>query len=168
MMRIPGANVLNMAFSVIAKTPILYYKAIGDTLNSVGQYVVQFQPSVTIYGSFQPVERRKYVHLGLDLQKSYFYLFVSRNFIDLTRDIAADQIAFQGQRYQIQSNTEWYGIDGWLQILCVEIGIDTGAQEVFGFNTPATITGNQNFNNGNFLPDPNESSFSDRGGFGDE
>lgn len=166
MMRIPGANVLKMAFRVIAKTPILYYKSIGRSLDSVGQWVSQFGPSTTIYGSFQPVPRQKYVHLGLDLQKSYYYLFVPRNLIDLTRDISADQLGFQGQRYQVQSNTEWYGIDGWLQILCVEIGIDTGATAVFGFNQPNQITGNQNFDNGNFLPDPEESAFSDGTGFG--
>lgn len=164
MMRIPGANNLKMAFRAIAKSPILYYKANGRVLNAIGQWVTQYLASQTIYGSFQPVERRKYVHLGLDLQKSYYYFFVARNAVDLERDISADQLAFQGQRYQIQSNTEWYGIDGWLQILCVEIGIDTGAQEVFGFNLPATATGNQNFDNGNMLPDPNESAFSDQGG----
>ena len=168
MMRIPGANVLRMAFREVAKTPILYYRANGRTLNAVGQWVTPYLPSITIYGSFQPVPRQKYVHLGLDLQKSYFYLFVTRNMIDLTRDISADQLGFQGERYQIQSNTEWYGIDGWLQILCVEIGLDTGAQEVFGFNAPATTTGNQNFDNGGFLPDSNESGSTDAGGFGNE
>ena len=153
MMRIPGANNLRMAFRVIAKTPILYYRASGRVLDAVGQWVSSYLPSTTIYGSFQPVPKQKYVHLGLDLQKAYFYLYIHKSLIDLTRDISADQLAFQGQRYQIQSNTEWFGIDGWLEILSVEIGIDTSAQEVFGFNLPMTTTGNQNFDNGNFLPD---------------
>ncbi len=154
MMRIPGANNLSMAFRAIAKTPILYYRANGRTLNAVGEWTTPFLPSVTIYGSFQPVERHKYTHLSLDLQKAYYYFFIPRNLRDLERDLSGDQLGYQGQRYQIQSNTQWYGIDGWLQLLCVGIGIDTGAQEVFGFNLPATSTGNQNFDNGNMLPDP--------------
>ena len=33
---IPGANVLNMAFRVIAKQTVIYFAATGRTLNSVG------------------------------------------------------------------------------------------------------------------------------------
>jgi hypothetical protein len=154
MMRIPGANVLRMAFREIAKTPILFYRANGRVLDAVGQWVTAYLPSVTVYGSFQAIERSKYVHLGLDLQKNYYYFFIPKVIVVLQRDISADVLGYLGQRYQVESNTQWYGIDGWIQLLCVEIGIDTGAQEVFGFNTPVTTTGNQNFDNGNMLPDP--------------
>ena len=155
MMRIPGANNLRMAFRAISKIPILYYQASGRTTNAVGEWVSSYLPSRTIYGSFQPIEKHKYTHIGLDLQKSYYYFFVPKILVDLQRDISADQLGYLGQRYQIQSNTQWYGSDGWLQILCVEVGIDTGAQEVFGFNVPVTSKGNQNFENGNMLPDLN-------------
>ena len=96
------------------------------------------------------MERRKFVHLGLDFAKSYAYFFISRNFIDLNRDVSADQLGFQGRRYQIQSNTKWYHIDGWLQILSVDIGLDSGYTDTIALSQP------ENFSNSNFLPDDNE------------
>ena len=153
MMRVPGANVLRKAFNAVARDRLQYYNAIGRTSNSAGQDVTEYAEGKTIRGSFQPIQKNKYVHLGLDLQKSYFYLYISKNYIDLQRDVSADQLGFQGQRFQMQSTADWYHIDGWLQIRCVMIGLDTGAEGVFGFNVPDVIGGNENFDNGNFLPD---------------
>lgn len=150
MMRVPGSNVLNKALTSIASTPITYYKAVGRTQNAVGQYITQYDPPYIIYGSFQPVPRIKYAYLGLDLQKSYFTLFVSQNVIDLRRDVSADQLGFAGRRYQVQSNTEWYGLDGWVECVCVDIGIDTAQTDIFGFNGNSQPNSSQNFNNGNF------------------
>lgn len=155
MMRIPGANVLNMAFRAVAQTSLFYYQANGRTLNAVGEWVVQYLNPVIITGSLQPIPKHKYVYLGLDLQRSYFYFYIPRAMIDLERDIAADQLGFEGQRYQVQSATKWYNVDGWMELLCVKIGIDTGAEQTFGFNTAGSSTGNQNFNNGDFLPNSN-------------
>ena len=146
MMRVPGANVLRMAFSAIARDDLHYYQAIGNSLNDIGQRVSQYQPGVIVCGSFQPIDRSKFTHLGLDLQKSYAYFYISRNFIDLNRDISADQLGFQGRRYQIESDTKWYHIDGWMRMLCVDIGLDTAYTDIIGFDQPT------NFSGGNFMP----------------
>lgn len=153
MMRVPGSNVLKKAFNAVARDTLWYYQANGTTITSIGQRLTDYLPGVQVRGSFQPVEKNKYNHIGLDLQKSYFYLYISRNFIDLTRDIAADQLGFQGQRFQIQSTTDWYNVDGWLQILCVAIGRDTALQNIFGFNDLNANNGQTNFSGGNFAPD---------------
>lgn len=155
MMRVPGSNLLNKAFTKISQQQLIYYSAIGRTLNIVGQYVTQYAAGVAVSGSFQPVPRVKYEYMGLDFQKEYYFFYVSKDLIDLTRDISADQLAFQGIRYQIQSNTEWFGIDGWLEILVVNIGADTQQPNIFGFNSTEAPNSNQNFDNGNFVPTPN-------------
>jgi hypothetical protein len=147
MMRVPGSNVLNKAFTVLAKSNLIYYKAVGRTLNSVNQWVVQYDAGTPIKGSFQPVPREKYDKLGLEFAKSYYYFYISKALIDLRRDIPADQISFQGTLYQIQSNTEWLGVDGWVEALCVAIGLDTNIS-AFGFGS-----NNQNFGNGGFFPE---------------
>lgn len=145
-MPIPGQNLLNMALTVIAKQPMRYYRALGRTLNSVGQDITQYAPVQTIYGSWQPVPRRLYEQFGLDLQKDYFTLYTSNNVIDITRDVSGDQVAFNGQRYQCESNNEWFQLDGWNGILCVHIGEDTADPTMWGFGVY-----NKNFGNGNFL-----------------
>ena len=145
-MTVPGMNLLRMASTIILKQPIKYYRALGRILNSIGEDVTQYAPYKTIYGSWQPVPRRLYEQFGLDFQKDYFMLYTSNNVIDVGRDVSGDQVSFRGQRYQCESNNEWYQLDGWSGILCVHIGDDIADMTVWGFGRF-----NRNFGNGNFL-----------------
>lgn len=147
---IPGSNVLKMAFSVIAKQRVLYYQAIGRVLNNVGQNVTTYNPPCTMFGSFQPVPRRLYQAYGLDLQKDYFTFYTNHNLTDIARGVSADQIVFQGQRFQVESDNDWYAMDGWKGVLCIRVGVNTAATNLLGFGSspPNTYT---NFNDGNIL-----------------
>jgi len=150
-MMIPGSNLLNIALTVIAKQTITYYRYIDRIQNDIGQDVTQYAPAVEIVGSFQPVPRSLYQVYGLDFQKSYFTFYTSNNVKDIARNISGSQIAFQGRRYQCESNNDWYGEDGWKGILCVDIGADPGEQALFGFNEEPEINSYENFGNGNFI-----------------
>ncbi len=146
---IPGSNLLNLAFSVIAKQSVIYYKALGRALNNVGQDVTTYAAGASLLGSFQPVPRNLYQQFGLDLQRSYFNFYVSADLIDLGRDVSGDQIVFNNQRYQCESATDWYSIDGWKAVLCVLIE-ETASQSIFGFGENPAINGNFNYENGDF------------------
>lgn len=152
--QIPGSNLLNMAFRIIAKQIITYYEAVDRSLNNIGQNVTLYAPPVAIPGSFQPVPRKLYEAYGLDLQKNYFTFYTSNNLIDVGRDVSGDQITFQGLRYQCESNNEWFGLDGWVGVLCVQVQDVITDAPIFGFNNNSgysllenTYT---NFINGNF------------------
>jgi hypothetical protein len=121
---IPGANVLNMAFRVIAKTTITYYQYVSRETNVIGQDVTTYDAGTPLMGSWQPVQRNLYQSLGLDFQKSYYYFYVPSDLLDVSRDVSGDQIGFNGKRFQCESNTQWFQIDGWQQVLCVDIGVD--------------------------------------------
>lgn len=147
---IPGSNLLNMAFSVIAKQTIIYYKYVGRTLNDIGQDITEYDTGTILLGSFQPVPKQLYELYGLDLQKEYFTFYVSANLLDIERNVSGDQIAFKGQRYQCESNNDWFKIDGWKGILCVHIGYDGGSSTIFGFNEIPPVNSNVNFDHGAF------------------
>lgn len=121
-MIIPGQNILNMAFGAIARQTVMYYQYDSRTLNDVGQDVTSYLTAVSITGSWQPVPRNLYRVYGLDMQKDYFTFYTSNDVLDLQRDVSGDQIVFGGDKYQCQSNNDWYKIDGWKAILCVRIG----------------------------------------------
>lgn len=148
---IPGQNLLNMAFRLIAQQSVVYYHFLGRTQNSIGQDVSQYSLGKKIVGSFQPIQRSLYMQLGLDLQKDYWNYYSSNNINDLERSVAGDQIGFNGQRYQCESNTDWFQIDGWKGTLFIHVGIDTGDTSVFGFNEKPLENTNKNFGKGNFL-----------------
>jgi hypothetical protein len=148
---IPGQNLLNMAFRIIAKETVIYYKAIGRTLNAIGQDVTEYAEGIILTGSFQPVPRKVYELYGLDLQKSYYTFYASKDIFDISRDVSGDQIAFNSQRFQCESNNDWFAIDGWKGVLCVFIGDDAADPVLWGFNEKPSINGYKNFGNGNFI-----------------
>lgn len=148
---IPGQNLLAMALTLIAHQNLIYYRAIGRELNDLGQYVTIFDTGIELYGSWQPVPRQLYMQYGLDLQKDYFTFYTSNDILDLARDITADQVAFNSELFQVESNNDWYALDGWKGILCIRIGPDTQRADVFGFNTTLLTNSYLNFENSNFF-----------------
>lgn len=127
MTAIPGSNILNMAFGLIARTTVTYYKYASRTLNAVGQDITTYDAPVQIAGSWQAVPRKLYAEMNLDLQKSYFTFYISSGILEVDRDVSGDQIGFNGRRYQVQSTTDWLNIDGWRGgIMCVDVGVDNG------------------------------------------
>lgn len=116
---IPGSNILQMAFSVIATQTVSYYKFLSRTLDAIGLDVATYAAPVTLRGSFQPVPRTLYQQYGLDFSKSYFLFYTSNDAHGVTRDSSGDKLVFNGLNYQCEAETEWFAIDGWAAVLCV-------------------------------------------------
>jgi len=119
---IPGGNLLNQAFALIGQNAFDYYKYTGRTVNTIGLYESAFDLPVTLSGSIQAVSRSVYQNLGLDFQKQYITIFVSSNVIDMARGRSGDEIAWNGRRYQLANEMNWYEVDGWTSFMAVEIG----------------------------------------------
>lgn len=120
-MSVPGMNLLNMAGTVIRLQTVQYYKYLTRTKLPDGILVPTYAEPVPVKGSFQAIARDKYEYLGLDFAKSYFNLYTSSCVLDLQRDVSSDQFTFANKRYQVETNTPWDAIDGWVQARCYEI-----------------------------------------------
>jgi hypothetical protein len=118
---IPGANILSTALRVLSAQSFQYLACQPRDLNSIGVYVPSYAPPVTLTGSVQPVPRELYERYGLEFQRNYINVFVSRDVIDVARDVSGDKVTFNGDNYQCMSKTPWYAVDGWDQILCVQV-----------------------------------------------
>ncbi len=118
---IPGGNILKTALSAIGKQQFIYYPYATRTLNAIGLYNAVYTNGVPVSGSVQPIPRSLYENMGLDFQRNYFNFFVTQDIFDVARDVSGDQFCFQGKNFQCVSKTAWYGIDGWDQVLCVEV-----------------------------------------------
>lgn len=121
-MPIPGQNLLNMAFSLIAKQAVQYYQYASRSSNAVGQDITVYEDPVAMFGSLQAVPKNLYEFYGLDLQKSYCTFYCSSDILDIARDVSGDQLTYNGRRYQVESNNDWYAQDGWKGVLVVDIG----------------------------------------------
>lgn len=111
-----------MAFSIISKQTVSYYRNTGRSVNDVGQYVSTYDTATQLRGSFQPVPRKLYEQYGLDFQKDYFTFYASTNILDVARNVSGDKITFNGNSYQCESANDWYAVDGWKGVLCVKTG----------------------------------------------
>lgn len=118
---IPGANVLNMAMQIIAKQPLKYLAYITRTAAENGDWVPQYAAAVDVMGSIQPIKRSLYEHMGLDFQKNYHNIFVPQCIADIKRASAGDQFIYGCKTFQVLSAESWFQMDGWDQLLCVEI-----------------------------------------------
>ena len=118
---IPGANILNMATRVIAQQTFYYSMFMSRAVNSLGYDIAQYAPAVTVKGIVQPIPRTLYQNMGLDFQKNFYNFFLPQDIIDIARDVSGDQFTFNGGTYQCLSKTNWSAIDGWVQVLTVEV-----------------------------------------------
>lgn len=118
---IPGSNLLRQALSMIGSQAVTYYADAGRATTATGRDVTYFQEGVAVTeGSVQAVPRNRYESLGLDFSRNYVTWFVPQNVIGLGRNVSGDNIEFNGRRYDIETMTNWYAQDGWVECLCVE------------------------------------------------
>lgn len=121
---IPGANILNMALTVIGKQTVTFHKFQSRTLQTNGQWINNYAQACQVVGSFQPVPRERYEALGLDWTRNYATFHTSEKLIDLQRDTGADRITFCGRAYNVEGKADWINIDGWNGVLLIETGPD--------------------------------------------
>jgi len=114
-------NLLLSAFNLIDRQTINYYKFNNRILNSVGQWISEYDEPIEIQGSLQPVPRSLYEQYGLDFQKDYYNFFALSDVMDVEREVSGDQLEFLNNRYQVNSKVAWYSIDEWVQLLCIKI-----------------------------------------------
>lgn len=120
-MMVPGSNLLNAALRVIAPQVVQYYAFTGRTTNANGYDVSTYAAPVNLAGSLQAVQRELYEKMGLDFQVNYVNFYISRNTLDVARDVSGDQIVYAGRKYNCLSRTPWFAQDGWDAILCAEV-----------------------------------------------
>jgi hypothetical protein len=119
---IPGANLFVQAIRLITPTQIPYLKFLSRGKNAALQYTPVFADPVMITASVQAVNRNKYQELGLDFQKRYIKIFTQTDIIDLARDTSGDRVIFNGRLFELNSETDWFAMDGWSSCLAVDIG----------------------------------------------
>lgn len=121
-MGVPGSDLLADALQIIDTDTIQVLKQGARVLNSLGLWETPYGEPVDYEASVQAVDRRTYVELGLDFNKRYIQIYVSTAVNDLSRDTTGDKVYFNGREYAITSTLDWFVIDGWVGVLCCEVG----------------------------------------------
>ena len=119
---IPGNNVLNMALGLIGRKQVVWRQFNARTQNALGNWVVTYKPDVVLSGSWQsdPTDRVK--ALGYDSSKSYRRFFVSAPVDGVNRGTSPDLLIADGRKYEVVSTDDWTVQDGWVSLICVDVG----------------------------------------------
>lgn len=120
-MNIPGANLLSMASRVIRFETIGHRAFVSRAVNAAGDFVSVFADPVDIQGSMQPLNKKLYQELGLNLSKNYIMLYTSAAVSPPVRDREGDLLTFGGKTWQCESDQSWASVDGFTKMLCVEV-----------------------------------------------
>lgn len=120
-MFVPGSNLLSMALGVIRPQLPQLRKWTGRALGPTGLFVDTYDEPVNVVGSFQPIDRRAYQQLGLDLSKNYSILYTSTPIQCVAPDVAGDLVEFGGKTHQAESEMDWKIQDGWGSYTFVEV-----------------------------------------------
>ncbi len=117
----PGSNLLTTALGIICRESFDYIQFTGRTTNAIGYDERTYAEPVTITGSVQAVDRSHYTDNGLDFSKRHIQIWTDTNVEDLYRARSGDQIQWNGNRYEVLSETDWHPIDGWNNFIAVEV-----------------------------------------------
>lgn len=117
-----GGNLLNRASRLIPKATVSYGRWLSNSKNTVGVIVPLYAAVQSRFVQVQPIARTMYEALGLDLQRNYIAVFADFPLRDLKRNGSCDTIDYCGRRYNVESNTDWFGQDGWVASICVDVG----------------------------------------------
>lgn len=99
----------------------LFYKWIGNTVDSMGRDVPEFAPPIPATGSIQAVSNKMYEQLGLDLNKNYKIVFSPVLIQSIAEKIQPDRILYNGRTYEVVENKDWYETNGYTKVLMVEL-----------------------------------------------
>lgn len=123
---IPGSNLLMTALSVLGTQTVRWHKFVSRETNDIGLDVATYQLPRIVSGSWQPVPRRVFQQYGLDFNKNYATFYVPQNVADVTRDSSGDKLEFNAREWECLGSTDWFSIDGWVAVLCVEVKKNQG------------------------------------------
>lgn len=111
------------ALDLIEPQTVVWYEFSGNATLPNGIKSPSFAPGIALGDcSVQPVKRSRYESYGLDVQKNYVTWYASADLKDLERASTGDQMEWAGRRWQLISEMDWFHMDGWTSVICVEIG----------------------------------------------
>lgn len=122
-MNIPGANLLGIAMRVIRPQTLQLRAFVSRQENEAGDTIPVFAAPVDISGSMQPVDKKMYQELGLNLNKNYSTLWVFGSVQPTARDHNGDLVIFpsNGATWQCESDRNWSDVGEYRKVLCVEV-----------------------------------------------
>ena len=115
-------NLLTQALANLPKQTVAWFKFASNQTQPNGLVVSTFENAISVQGSWQPIARKDYQALGLDMQKQFVMFYTTATLTDESRGTTGDQVSYAGQRYSIVGRDGWQNVYGWDGLMLQSIG----------------------------------------------
>lgn len=113
-------NLLKIAMKHLPTECVFYFKFLGNRETSIYTDEPYYGEGEKLKASVQRVRQDIYEQFGLNLQKKYKIVFVSKNVNCVNEIQSPDKFTFQGRNWIVTDDvSDWYSLNGWRAVLVV-------------------------------------------------
>lgn len=111
-------NILKQALKVTGGRNVIWKPFDKRTQNDRGEFVNTYSANVSIFGSWQPVSNKERAQMGMKVSDVLNKLYISANVETVANMTSPDLIIVDGQEYEVIETQNWYGQNGWKEVIC--------------------------------------------------
>ncbi|MBS0917681.1 phage collar protein [Providencia rettgeri] len=119
-------NLHRIASRYIPQQKALWFRFKGRTPDERGHDQNQYYEPVDIRGSWQAVDTQDAQSMGFDSNQVYRRFYTSHDIKGIQRGTSPDYLVFNGKKYDVMGDADWYEQDGWKSVICIEVGAYDG------------------------------------------
>lgn len=119
-------NLHRIASRYIPQQKALWFRFKGREPDDLGQDQNQYYDPVEIRGSWQAVDTQDVQTMGFDSSSIYRRFYTTHDIKAVQRGSSPDFLVFNGKKYDVMGDADWYEQDGWKSVICIEVGAYDG------------------------------------------
>lgn len=113
-------NLLNIAMTVIPTQEVEWHKFKEQEVHPIYGARAVYEEPIIVKGSFQAADVKDVKEMGLDIARNYRALYASHRVENIQRGTMPDLLIYDGKKYTVVGDADWYAQDGWKSIVCIE------------------------------------------------
>ncbi|MEX9216284.1 hypothetical protein AB7W40_19720 [Providencia rettgeri] len=119
-------NLQKLAARYIPQQTVLWFRFKYREPDNLGHDKNQYHEPVAVCGSWQAVDVQDVQNMGFDTNQVYRRFYTSQDIKAVQRGTSPDYLVFEGKKYDVVGDADWYAQNGWKSILCIEAGAYDG------------------------------------------
>ncbi|WP_272537744.1 MULTISPECIES: hypothetical protein [unclassified Providencia] len=119
-------NLHRIASRYISQQTALWFRFKNREPDERGHDQNQYHEPVEIRGSWQAVDTQDAQSMGFDSSSIYRRFYTTHDIKAIQRGTSPDYLVFNGKKYDVMGDADWYEQDGWKSVICIEVGAYDG------------------------------------------
>lgn len=115
-------NIYRQVSRYIPQQKTLWFRFKNRVTDERGHDHNLYHEPTEIYGNWQAIETEDTQSMGFDSSSIYRRFYTSHNIKGIRRSTSPDYLVFNGKKYEVTGEMDWYEQDGWKSVVCIEVG----------------------------------------------